>query len=149
MSERKLKIQPETKRKTLYWVFKILSVIISCALPIWAICEKFPIWSEAHGATRTAGVGIILILIVLLVIFRKTVFEFIKEKLKLHHAPPITVWIVLLVIAYILTFINKFIQDLTAVFWMGLIGCLIGTLLTFIAENKFAKKKEEVKDGQS
>ena len=32
----------EKKRKALYWTFKALSIIISCAFPILAICEKFP-----------------------------------------------------------------------------------------------------------
>lgn len=145
MSEKKLKIQPETKRKTFYWIFKILSVVVSCWLPVWAVCEKFPIWAETHGSTRTVGVGMIIILIVMLIIFRKAVFSFVKEKMKLNHAPPVTVWLIMIIVAYILTYINKFIQDLTTVFWMGLIGCLIGTLLTFVAENKFGKK-EETKD---
>ena len=133
----------EKKRSILYWVFKVLGIIISCALPIWAICEKFPIWTEAHGASHTVGAGGILILIVLLVIFRKTVLNFMRDKMKLQHAPPIAVWLVLIIVAYVLTYINKFIQDLTAVFWMGLIGCAIGTLLTFISENMYGKKEEK------
>ena len=133
----------EKKRNTLYWVLKVASIIISCLLPIWAICEKFPIWTEAHGASHTVGAGGILILIVLLIIFRKTVFNFMKDKMNLKHAPPLVVWLVLILVAYILTYINKFIQDMTAVFWMGLIGCAIGTLITFIAENKFGKKEEK------
>ena len=52
------------------------------------------------------------------------------------------VWLVMLIVSYVLMYINQFIQDLTTVFWMGLIGCAIGTLITFIAENKFGKKEE-------
>jgi cadmium resistance protein CadD (predicted permease) len=111
-------------------------------LPIWAICEKFPIWQVEYGTNKTVGAGGILILIVLLIIFRKTVFNFMSDRLKLKHAPPIFVWFVMLVVAYILTYINNFIQDLTTVFWMGLIGCAIGAVLTFIAENKYGKKDE-------
>ena len=76
----------------------------------------------------------------LLTIFRKTVFGFIKERLNLKHAPPIVIWIVMLVVAYIILFINNFIQDMTTIFWMGLVGCAIGTVLTFIAESRFGKK---------
>ena len=133
----------EKKRKTLYWSFKILSVIISCALPVWAILEKFPIWKGSYGDARTLGVGGILILIVLLIVFRKAVFDFIKSKFNLHHAPPLAIWLALIVISYILIFIGEFMRDLTTVFWMGLIGCTIGTVLTFIAENKFAYVKEK------
>lgn len=137
----------EKKRNTLYWVFKIAAIIISCAFPIWAICEKFPIWTAVHGAGHTVGAGGILILIVLLIIFRKTVFNFLRDRAKLKHAPPLVVWLVMIIIGYILIYINKFIQDMTTVFWMGLIGCAIGTLITFIAENKYGKKDED--DGRA
>jgi uncharacterized membrane protein len=89
------------------------------------------------------GVGGILVLIVLLVIFRKSVFNFFAEKLKLKHAPPLVIWLAMLIVSYILVYINRFINDLTTVFWMGLIGCAIGTVLTFIAENRFGKKEEK------
>lgn len=131
----------DKKRKVLFWVFKIAGILIACAFPIWAICEKFPIWAEDAGVGRSIGVGGILILFVLLIIFRKTVFDFLVKKLKLQHAPPLVVWLVLLVISYVLVYIGKFMEDLTTVFWMGFIGCAIGTFLTYIS-NRFA---EEVK----
>lgn len=131
------------RHKALYWLFKLLSVVVSCAFPIWAIYEKFPVWTYTHGTSRSVGVGGILVLIVLLVIFRKSVFNFFAEKLKLKHAPPIVIWLVMLIISYILVYVNRFINDLTTVFWMGLIGCAIGTVLTFIAENRYGKKEEK------
>lgn len=133
----------EKKRKILYWVFKSLSILISCIFPIWAICERFPIWKNIHGSERTVGAGGILILIVLLIIFRKTIFNFMRDRMKLQHAPPMVIWLVMIIVAYVLTYINNFIRDMTVVFWMGLIGCAIGTLLTFIAENKYGRKKDE------
>lgn len=133
----------DKKRKKFYWLFKILGVIVSCALPIWAICEKFPIWTTSYGKSRSIGTGAILILIVLLIIFRKSVFNFLAEKLKLKHAPPLAVWLVLLIVSYVLVYISNVMRDLTIVFWMGLVGCAVGTLLTFIAENRFKKEKEE------
>ena len=132
----------EKKRKTLYWVFKIASVLVSCLLPMSEICEHFPMWRVEYGTNRTVGVGGILILIVFLVIFRKTVFSFLSDRLKLKHAPSPIGWLVALVIVYIMAYIGNFIQDLTSVFWMGLIGSSIGTVLTFIAENKYGKKDE-------
>lgn len=124
----------ERKRKILYWLFKVASVVVSCALPIWAICEKFPLWADLHGADRTVGIGIILIAIVMLIIFRKTVFDFIKDHLDLKHAPPITVWLVMLVVSYVIIYIGDVMRDMTTVFWMGFIGCAIGTFLTYISE---------------
>ena len=132
----------EKKRNILYWVFKIFGILISCALPIWAICEKFPMWTVVHGTTHSVGVGIVLVLIVLLIIFRRTVFNFIKDKLNLQYAPPLVVWLVLLIISYIMIYIGNFMRDMTTVLWMGFIGCAIGTLLTFIYE-KFKKKVSE------
>ena len=130
----------EQKRKTLYWLFKVLSVIVSCALPIWAICEKFPLWAEDHGTGHSVGVGIILIAIVLIIIFRKTVFDFVKDHFDLKHAPPLAVWLVMLVISYILVYLGEVMRDMTTVFWMGFIGCCIGTFLTFISERFKAKE---------
>jgi ABC-type xylose transport system permease subunit len=124
----------QTKRKVLYWLLKILGIIVACGLPIWAICEKFPIWTEVHGAKRSASVGLILCLIVILIVFRRTVFDFLRDKLDLKHAPPIFVWLVLLVCSYILVYIGSFMQDMTTVLWMGLIGCAIGTVFTFFSE---------------
>lgn len=131
------------KRKTFYWLFKLLSIVVSCALPFWAIWEKFPVWTSTYGTSRSIGAGGILIIIMFLVILRKPVFNFFEEKLKLKHAPPLVMWLIMLVVSYILVYINSFIQDLTTIFWMGLIGCAIGTVLTFIAENCFGKKEEK------
>ena len=131
----------EKKRKTYYWLFKVLSILISCALPIWAICEKFPIWKTAYGKTHSIGVGGVLILIVFLIIFRKSVFGYLKEKLKITHAPPLAVWLVLIVISYVMVFVGQVMYDMVIIFWMGLVGCAIGTFLTYIAEHKFGKKK--------
>ena len=133
----------EKKHKILYWVFKVLSVLISCALPIWAIYERFPMWTETYGTGRSIGTGAILVIIVVLIIFRKSVFDYIVEKLKLTHAPPLAVWLALLVVSYILVYIAEFMRDLNTVLWMGLIGCAIGTVLTYIAEHCFRKKVEK------
>lgn len=124
----------ERKRKALYWLFKVASIVVSCALPIWAICEKFPLWADAHGTDRTVGIGIILIAFVLLVVFRKTVFDFIRDHFDVKHAPPLAIWLVMLIISYILVYIGEVMRDMTTVFWMGFIGCGVGTILTYISE---------------
>lgn len=124
----------ERKRISLYWLFKIASILVSCALPIWAICEKFPIWTVEHGTKRTFSVGLILIMFVVLVIFRRSVFNFIRNYFNLQYAPPLTIWLVLIVISHLLIYIGEVMKDMTTVFWMGLIGCAIGTVLTYISE---------------
>ena len=133
----------DKKLNKFYWMFKIGGVLISCLFPIWTICEKFPIWRNGHGILQTIGVGAILILIVVTIIFRRAVFRFISDRYKLNHAPPLGIWLGLLIVSYVLVFIGDFMKDLTTVLWMGMIGCAIGTLLTFIGENFFRKKVNE------
>lgn len=132
----------ETTRKKFYWLFKLAGIIISCALPIWAVCEKFPLWTVTHGTSHSIGVGVVLILLVILVIFRRTVFNFIRDRFNLQHAPPLAVWFVMLIISYIMVYLGNVMEDMTTVFWMGLIGCAIGTLLTYIAESRFGEVKK-------
>lgn len=137
----------EKQRKFKYWVFKLLSIIISCGMPIMAVCEHFPLWATVYGTARTIGAGSIICLIILAIIFKNSVFNFVRDKLKLKHAPKLSIWIVMLIIAYIVLFINSFVQDLITVFWMGLVGCAIGTVLTYIAENWYGEKKEDTNGG--
>lgn len=126
----------DRKRKALFWTFKILGILVSCAFPIWAVYERIPIWADEATVGHSIGIGGIVILFVVLIVFRKTVFDFILKRFKLEHAPPLFIWLVLLVIAYLLVFIGEFMGDLITVFWMGFIGCGIGTFLTFIS-NRF------------
>jgi hypothetical protein len=136
-------MKKETKNKIGFWSLKATSVLISCLFPFWAICEKFPIWTETHGSGNSIGAGGIIGLVVMLIIFRKSVFAFVKDKLKIKYAPPIVIWLILIVVSYVLMFLNKFLYDITTVFWMGLIGCTIGTGLTFVSEHTFGKKEEK------
>lgn len=124
----------EKKRKSLYWGLKLLAILVSCFLPILAICEKFPVWTATHGSTHSAGVGAVMIAIVILIVFRRTVFDFIRDKLDLKHAPKMMVWLVMLVVAYVMIYIGNFMSDLTTVLWMGFIGSAIGTFLTYLSE---------------
>jgi hypothetical protein len=40
----------------------------------------------------------------------------------------------MLIVAYIIIYIGDVMRDMTTVFWMGFIGCAIGTFLTYISE---------------
>lgn len=128
------------KRKLLYWLFKLTSVLIACAFPIWAICKKFPLLIEG-GTKTTLGVGGVLAIVIVFFIFRKSVFSFFSKKLKLVHAPPMVGWMVLLGSAYGFQYLTSFVAELITIFWMGLIGSCIGALLTFIAENIINKEQ--------
>ena len=132
----------EKKRKIKYVVFKVLSILVSCGLPIYAVKEHFPIWTESFGTSRSIGAGGIISLIVVVIVFRKAVFQYLRDRCNLQHAPPLVVWLVMLIVSYILLYINQFIRDLTTVFWFGLVGCALGSVLTFIAENIYGKKED-------
>lgn len=123
------------KSKFLYWIFKLGGVLISCAFPLWAISTKFPIW-ETKSAV---GVGGILAVLIVFFIFRRSIFSFFRKKLNLVHAPPLVGWLVLLGVSYGFLYLSTFVEDIITVFWMGFIGCGIGTVLTFIAENIIRK----------
>ena len=129
-----------TKNKIFYGLFKWGGVGISAALPLWVALNKFPLWVETHGVGRSLGTGGIIGVIIVLVIFRDTVIGYLKEKLKLGHAPKITRWVVALIITYVLLYIGKFLYDLSLVLWMGLLGSVIGTLLTFAGETIFGEE---------
>lgn len=127
------------KAKLLYWFFKLISVAVSCAFPLWAIYTKFPIL----GTTKSAiGIGGILAILVVFFVFRRSVFSFFRKRLNLVHAPPLVGWLVLLGAAYGFQYLTGFVAELITIFWMGLIGCSIGTGLTFIAENIIRKGKD-------
>lgn len=134
----------EKKRKALFWLFKIAGIFVSCALPIWAVYEYLPIWARDKGFPRTISVCGIIVIFILLIVFRKTVFDFLMHKLKLQHAPPLFIWLLLIAISYVLVFIGNFAQDLVIVFWMGFIGSGIGTFLTYIS-NRFEADGEDKK----
>jgi hypothetical protein len=129
------------KRKLLYWLFKFTSVVISCAFPVWAVCNKFPLLTEG-GAKTTLGIGGVLAIVIVSSISRKTIFSFFKEKLNLVNAPPLVGWMVLLGMAYGFQYLTSFVAELITIFWMGFIGCCIGVALTFIAENIIRKDKD-------
>lgn len=132
----------EARRKTLYIIYKIASIIVSIALPVWAICEKFPIWHDRNGTEYTIGVGVILIAFVVVVVFRKTVFDFLRDKLDLRHAPPVIIWCALTIASYVLVFLGDVMRDMSTVFIMGIVGSAIGTLLTYIS-NKYKKDEDD------
>ena len=132
-----------SKNNIFYGLCKWGGTAIYAALPLWAVWEKFPTWIETHGVGKSLGTGGIVGIIVLLVIFRDTVIGYIKEKLKIGHAPKMSWWIAGLIIVYSLLYIVKFLADLAMVLWMGLFGALIGTLMTFAGEVLFGEEESK------
>ena len=50
--------------------------------------------------------------------------------------------VIALVISYVMLYIANFIKDMVTVLWMGLIGCAVGTFLTYLS-NRFGVKSDE------
>ena len=86
-----------------------------------------------------AELKLLLRSIIVAVVFRRSVFDFLRERLRLRHAPPLAVWLALLAVSYFFIYITPFVRDLTAVFWFGLLGCAIGTAMTYVAERFFGR----------
>ena len=137
------------KNNTLYWLFKIASVIVSCAFPLWAIYERHPEILAVHEKRISFGMGGIIVAFVVLFVFRKSVFGFIRERLRLKHAPPFLGWLVPMSVGYAILYLNEFANDMVHASKMGFIGGAIGVVMTFVAENflRVNKKKEEVNNG--
>ena len=124
-----------SKRLTTYWILKVLSIVVACALPIWGILEQFPIWKTSNGTNRAVGAGMILIAAVILIVFRRAVFKFFSEKLKLTHAPPLMIWLCLILLTWCIMWLSSIMEDMMNIYILGFIGCLIGNVLTFIGEH--------------
>jgi len=123
------------KRNAIYWTLKALSVFISCALPILGIIDQFPIWKESSSTGRSVGAGIILIAVIVLIVFNKSVFAFLRDRLRLNYAPPLMIWLVLIVMTWGLMWLSSLMEDMMNIYILGFVGCLIGNVLTFIGEH--------------
>ena len=135
------------KNNARYWIFKVASVIVSCAFPLWALYERYPVWFAFGEKKVFFGAGGIVAVLVVLFVMRKSVFGFLREKLKLRYAPPFIGWLFPMFLGYAIIYINSYAYDVVHVSKMGLIGGAIGMGITFIAENFLKVNKEEVNNG--
>lgn len=127
-------MKQKTKRRIKLLSFKSAGVVASVALPAWAILEKFPIWKVETGTAKTLGIGGIMIAIVALVTFKRSILNYIKEKTGMKTAPPLAIWAVLLIASFALTAVANILADMRVIFIAGLAGSGIGTVLNFIGE---------------
>ncbi len=125
--------------KLKYYIFRIAAIVVAIAMPVWAIIEKFPIWINTQGTYRTAGASVCMILIVVFFTFRSTILSILKEKNWFKHAPPVAWWIGFTLVSIVLAELSKVMNDFKIIGIAGIIGCLIGTGLNYIAVSRFRK----------
>lgn len=124
----------EKAKKTLTrTLLKAGGIAASIGLPAWAILEKFPVWKAEQGTGKTIGIGAVMVLFVLLVTFRKTVWTFVQEKTGLKSAPPLMMWAVLFCVFLGLQSLIGILADLITICLAGIVGCAIGTGTTVVA----------------
>lgn len=127
-------MKQKTKKRLKILSFKSAGVVVSVALPAWAILEKFPVWKAETGTVRTLGIGGIMVAIVAFVTFKRSILNYIKEKTGMKTAPPLAIWAVLLIASFALTAVANILVDMRVIFIAGLAGSGIGTVLNFIGE---------------
>ena len=123
------------KGKVKYLCIKGTGIVVSAAIPVIAILKKLPFWRAEAGVTRTVGVGAVMAAIVVLITFKKTVFNYLKEKTGMNHMPPLMLWGGLLIGSLLLNAAADMLSDMRSVFVAGFVGCAVGSVLTVIADN--------------
>lgn len=131
------------KLKVKYWIFTILSFVLSAVPPVVAVLQKFPIWAEKINPTYTIGIGAVLAVIVILICFRKTLIPVIKEKIGIKSIPPVFIWVAGLATVIVFEKINTFMTDIKVVVFAGLVGSALGWICSFVS-SFYDKKIKEV-----
>ena len=155
--------------KVKYWILQIAAFLAAVIPPVWAVCEKLPVWKARYGAARTFWFGIAVVLIVLLVVFRKTLLvlvrswtdvlvDRIKEKTGIVHVPPMlslvltwaTALIVVVALIPVVSGLYVILVDLKGIFMAGLVGAGLGWLLSAVGVGLgIDRSKTEDTDGKT
>lgn len=69
------------RKKTAKRICYPLSYIVGIGIPLWAILEKFPVWAKEYSPVKSAGLGIMLIAIVVTAVGRKVIVPAISKYL--------------------------------------------------------------------
>lgn len=67
--------KPVTVKRACY----ILSYIVGIGVPVWAVLEKFPIWSKEYSPVKSAGIGLLLIACIVVAVGRKVIVPAIAK----------------------------------------------------------------------
>ena len=142
-------MKAKTKRRIKLVSFRAAGASVAIGLPAWAILAKFPVWRTETGTLGMLGMGGIMIAVVALVTFKRTVLDFIKEKTGMKTSPPLAVWGVLLIASFILSAFAELLSDMRGIFIAGLVGSGVGTVLNIIGDRLSEKRDNcgDVSDG--
>lgn len=67
--------RPVTVKRVCY----ILSYVVGIGVPVWAVMEKFPVWSREYSPAKSAGIGLLLIACIVVAVGRKVIVPAIAK----------------------------------------------------------------------
>lgn len=142
-----------TKYKAWAWVLRILAWAVTVGMPLTIVAYKFPLWKAQGGGSGAMGAGTIILIIIVLVTFRKYIVAWAKEKLGALSAGVslVLLWSTLAVVCMVLASITTILEDLATVFLFSAIGAAIGVALLHGARKisqMEEKPREEAEKGE-
>lgn len=137
--------------KTIYWILQIASFLLSAGIPAIVVWQKFPLFVEKAGKANSVGIGLVLIIVIACVTFRKTIFATIKKALGITSVPPIVGWAVALVVLFALSKLVSILADLQVICFAGLTGSALGMACSLISQIVYpdSKKQEDLNNGDT
>lgn len=138
----------QTKRKIGIISLRTAGIASSVGMPAVAVLNAFPIWKEETPIDGKAlGVGGVMILLIVLVGFRRQLWPVIKSKLHLTSVGAIVGWGVLFAVLLTVEKIVPLLPDLRTICIAGLTGTGIGQVADTVAG--FLNKKNNEPGGES
>lgn len=135
--------------KTVYWLLQVASFLLSAGIPAVVVWQKFPLFVEKAGKANSVGVGLVLIIVICCVTFRKTIFATIKKALGITSVPPIVGWAVAIAVLFGLSKLVSIMADLQVICFAGLTGSALGMVCSIVSQIVYpdSKKQEEMNNG--
>lgn len=136
----------ETKRKLGVFGLRTVGITSAVGMPAAAVLKAFPVWKVNTPVDgKVLGVGGIMILIIVLLSFRRQIWPIVKDKLHLNATGAIIGWGVLFAALLAAEKLVPLLPDLRTICIAGLTGTGIGQIADSAA-GFIAKKNEEVKN---
>lgn len=124
----------QTKRKIGIVGLRTAGIASSVGMPAVAVLNAFPIWKEDTPIDgKTLGIGGVMILLIVLLGFRRQIWPLVKSKLHLNSLGAIIGWGVLFAVLLTVEKIVPLLPDLRTICIAGLTGTGIGQISDTVA----------------